>query len=554
MRLPLAPAPAAVTLRKPEFPAARRALAALLVFSTSVTAMPVQPAAAAPAPAAPGAVRLPSLGETASADLSVRDERRLGDAILREGRRDPAYLDDPILLEYVQSLWQPLLAAARARGDIEPDIDRAFAWEAFLVKDRSLNAFALPGGYVGVHLGLIAMTDSADALASVLAHELTHVSQRHIARSIAPQQQASLLAVAGLLLGIIAASRSGSTIDDVNAAIAGSQAVAAQGQINYTRAMEREADRVGFAILSDAGFNPRGATQMFERMAEASRLNDNQSFAYLRTHPLTVERIAEARNRTLLDAGPRPEPTLRHAVMQARARVLMDDGAQSLARLVSGESSSPLAADRVAAMAAGALAASRLNDHARAERLALEAREAAAAHVPRDTDAERALALMHAELRLARNDAAGAQALIQALPAPAQPLPGGDRPTLLLRVQADLDRHRAEPDRHSEALRQHTQALQTWVSLNPQDGRAWELLSQTASVLGLKLRSLRAGAEARAVLGDLSGAIDRLRVAQHESRKPEAQSDFIEASVIDVRLRQLVAQRRELQIEARGGR
>ncbi|MFN9103966.1 MAG: M48 family metalloprotease, partial [Betaproteobacteria bacterium] len=227
------------------------ALAALMAVSSLAPAR-----AQGPAPANP--VRLPALGESASADLSVNQERRIGDAILREGRRDPAYLDDPILLDYVQQLYAPLLRAARARGDIEPDVDAAFAWEIFLVNDRAVNAFALPGGYVGVHLGLIALTTTPDALASVLAHELTHVTQRHIARSIAPQQQASLLAVVGLLLGVLAASRAstaGGSADGVQAAVMGGQAAAIQTQLNFTRAMEREADRVGFGLLADAGYN-----------------------------------------------------------------------------------------------------------------------------------------------------------------------------------------------------------------------------------------------------------------------------------------------------------
>src|SRR5205085_9046906 len=116
--------------------------------------------------------------------------------------------DDPILLEYVQGIFQPLLAAARQRGEIGPDIDQRFAWEPFLVRDRSVNAFALPGGYVGVHLGLIGLTSTRDELASVLAHEMSHVSQRHIARSITGDSKRSLVGLAALVLGMLAASRS----------------------------------------------------------------------------------------------------------------------------------------------------------------------------------------------------------------------------------------------------------------------------------------------------------------------------------------------------------
>jgi hypothetical protein len=120
---------------------------------------------------------------------------------MREIRRDPDYIDDPILLEYLQSVWQPLVAEARARGNITADIDPRFAWEPFLVRDPSINAFALPGGYMGVHLGLMAITATRDELASVLAHELSHITQRHIARSIASSKRQSLLSLASLVVG-----------------------------------------------------------------------------------------------------------------------------------------------------------------------------------------------------------------------------------------------------------------------------------------------------------------------------------------------------------------
>jgi predicted Zn-dependent protease len=155
--------------------------ARLLLAAALATALPAPPLGAQTG----GAVRLPALGESASEDFSVGTERRIGEQIMAEIRRDPAYLDDPLLLDYVQSLWAPLVDAARARGNIGADLDTAFAWEAFLVRDRSVNAFALPGGFVGVHLGLMAMTGTRDELASVLAHELSHVTQRHIARSVA---------------------------------------------------------------------------------------------------------------------------------------------------------------------------------------------------------------------------------------------------------------------------------------------------------------------------------------------------------------------------------
>ena len=418
----------------------RRVLAALLALLTLISA----PAFAQ--------VRLPSLGESASDDLTIGAERRIGDQILREGRRDPDFLDDPVLLSYVQSIWIPLLAAARTQGNIEPDIDLAFAWEIFLVRDRSVNAFALPGGYVGIHLGLIALTTTADQLASVIAHELSHVTQRHIARSIAPQQRASLMSIAALLIGVLAASRSNNA-DMANAAIMGGQAAAAQTQLNFSRDVEREADRLGFGVLSAAGFNPRGMAAMFERMDYATRLSDGGAFPYLRSHPLTVDRISESRNRTLLIGGPPSLPTVQHALMQARARVLMDESTQTLLRF-NGESSSALLADRAGALYGGAMAAALLRDADRAEKLALATLKTVATATPREPAAERAAALLLAQVRLVRGDPHAALAALDSL------APEGDpRPPMLLRAHALLDLQRRPGGGDPVALRASTEAL-----------------------------------------------------------------------------------------------
>src|SRR4051794_2379890 len=194
-----------------------RSLAALCAFALGVTS--VAPVAQAQSQlSTPNS--LPALGDPEAEDFSVGTERKLGDQIMREIRRDPDYIDDPVLLEYLQTIWQPLLREARARGNIGPEIDARFAWEPFLVRDPSVNAFALPGGYIGVHLGLIAMTTTRDELASVVAHELSHITQRHIARSIASSNRQTLLGLASLVVGLLAAGRSHSP-DAANAVIAG---------------------------------------------------------------------------------------------------------------------------------------------------------------------------------------------------------------------------------------------------------------------------------------------------------------------------------------------
>ncbi|HVK32288.1 MAG TPA: M48 family metalloprotease, partial [Burkholderiaceae bacterium] len=497
-------------------------------------------------------VRLPALGDAASEDFSVGTERRIGEQIMAEVRRDPAYLDDPLLLDYVQSLWSPLVAAARTRGNIGADLDTAFAWEAFLVRDRSVNAFALPGGFVGVHLGLVAMTGTRDELASVLAHELSHVTQRHIARGLASSSRQSVIGLAAILLGVLAASRANSA-DAAQAAIVGGQAAMAQGQLNFTRDMEREADRIGWSVFQDAGYAAQGMAMMFERLDYANRLVDNGAYPYLRSHPLTVDRIGEARAR--VDASPSgakaaPRPALNHLLMQARARVLMDPTVQALRRAQAQETGAAGGGERIAALYASALASFELREFERTQAALDAALPLARSAAPEDARAQLALLLTQAQVWRAVGQAPRALAALDAWRTP--PAEGMSRPLLLARAQAAIDVARGGG---GDALRPSVEALQTWVAEHKDDALAWSLLGQGAEQQGLKLRALRAQAEAQAASGDLPGAIDRLRAAQRQARPGGgATVDFVEASIIDARLRDLLARRRAQIAEMRGGR
>ena len=552
-----------------------------------LTALACAAALACPAALPPALAqnRLPTLGDPASEDFSIATERQLGDAIMREIRADPDYIDDPVLLEYLQALFQPLVAQARVRGNIGPDVDARLAWEPFLVRDRSVNAFALPGGFIGVHLGLIAMTASRDELASVLAHELSHITQRHIARSIANSKRQSLLSLATMVVGLLAASRAGSSsIDAANAAIVGSQALAVQGQLNFSRDMEREADRVGFALLSGAGYAPGGMAAMFEKLDQSSRLNDSGGFPYLRSHPLTSERIGEARARLgiadpsrlgtadpsrlgtadpslpAVAIGTVPITPLEHTAVQARSRVMMDARFDALRRwqALDADHVASSAADKLLNAYESALASTLLRDWARADvsiatafslvRGAPSAAAAPGASDPKegngshgDARAERAVTLLQVQSLLARGAVARA---IQAL----EPIAtDGSRPVLLLATQAALAAAAAAaptPAAAAETLRQRAAELQTWVALNPRDSLAWTALSQVEERLAQPLRAIRADAEARVALGDLSGAADRLRAGQRRARSGGA-VDFIDVSVIDARLRDIELQRKK---------
>jgi predicted Zn-dependent protease len=500
-------------------------------------------------------VRLPALGESASDDFNLSQEKRVGEQIMREIRRDPDYIDDPQLLDYLQSLWQPLVRAARARGDIGADTDRLFPYEAFLVRDRSVNAFALPGGYVGVHLGLIALTATPDELASVLAHELSHITRRHIARSVSANSRNSSLGLAAMLLGLLVASRA-SSVDAAQAAVVGGQAAMAQAQLNFSRDMEREADRTGLAVMAEAGFAPAGMAGMFDKLDASSRLNDSGGFPYLRSHPLTIDRIGEARQivQAMGAAAIPPPAPLMHLLMQARAKVLMDPSAQAWRRLQELDARGAMATlaldDRIVGLYTGALASGRLRDFARADRDAAAAQVLLRNRVTSDRSdvaARRAVAGLQTQLALAQGDVPRArQALAQGdIAAGGGSVPDPSRTGLLLR--ADL----ALADGSAAALRSSAEALQTWLAEHREDASAWQLLAQTTGRQGQPLRSLRADAESQAALGNLPGAIDRLRAGQQLAQKGGAATDFIEASVIDARLRDLLAQRRSLVAEQR---
>lgn len=488
--------------------------------------------------------QLPALGDASAEDFGVGTERKVGDQIMREVRRDPDYLDDPMLLEYIESLWQPLLAQSRAQGHIGLDTDDRFAWEIFLVRDRSVNAFALPGGYVGVHLGLMALTATRDELASVLAHEMTHVTQRHIARSIANSKRQSLLGVAAMIIGVLAASRA-RNVDAANAAIAGSQAATMQGQLNFSRDAEREADRIGFAMLQGAGFAPGGMAAMFEKLDQSSRLNDSGGFPYLRSHPLTTERIGEARSRLGAAPASAPAHVLEHSLAQARARVLMDPRVDALRRwqALDTDRHALTLADRLGNATASALASTLLRDWARADAALGNAQSLLNGAAQPEPRAQRWLHLLMAQSMLMRGDPQRAAAALR---------PYADensRPVLLLNAHVALAM--AAPGRAGDALvKPHAEELQTWVSAHPKDSAAWMLLGQTWARLDQPLRALRSEAEARLAVGDLAGAVDRLRAAQRTARSGAA-NDFIEASVVDARLRDIEGQRRELAREER---
>lgn len=470
--------------------------------------------------------QLPQMGD--GTDLPLSAERKLGDKIIKEIFRDPDHLDDPILSDYVQGIWAPLMDAARVRGDLTPELDERLAWQVLLIRDRTVNAFALPGGYLGVHLGLISLVGSRDELASVLAHELSHVTQRHIARSISKQNQQTPWLIGAMVLGALAASKSP---DAANAAIMGGQALALQNQLNFSRDMEREADRVGYGVLTQAGFSPLGFSVMFDRLQQNNRLNDNGSFPYLRSHPLTTERIADMKARHQLQASASlPQPGLEHAMMTARARILSQPTVDRLATALDEARTADLPqqpeAQQVNRLYAGVMAANRQREFGTAMNL-LSSLERL---TRKDSAAQTQVRWLTAETWLTQQQPTRAAQFVDLTPR--------HRAELLLGAQA-----RNTP----ETAGASAQALRAWLVEHPQDALAWHTLEQVLQTQGNTLGALRAQAEFFACRQDYARAQDVLRAAQDLARQPGPRdaSSHIEASIIDTRSREFAQRLRE---------
>ena len=476
---------------------------------------------------------LPALGD--GAEMSSSAERQLGDRIARELYRSPDYLDDAILGDYVQGIWLRLMDAARTRGELSPELEERYAWDVLLGRDRSVNAFALPGGYMGVHLGLIAVVSSEDELASVLAHELSHVTQRHIARIISRQSNQAPWLLGAMILGALAAASNPSA---AGAMIVGGQAAAVQGQLNFSRDMEREADRVGYSVMTQAGFDPRGFVGMFEKLQQANRFNDTGAFPYLRSHPLTTERIADMQARQhLLPAEPARALTMVHAMMAARARMLanpeVDSLRQALAQAEAPAYTRMSPAQQAGVLYAAVMAARGLREFESARRW----QERLQARVTQDAAAAYQGRLLGAELALALDDARLARELLGASasgPSSQQP-----RAWVLLRATAWTQGGRA---------REASEQLQVWLAGRPRDAQAWQLLAAAYTAQGRTLQAVRAEAEAHAARLDYAAARDRLKAAQELARQGGA-VDHIEASIIDTRSRQIESLLREQALE-----
>jgi len=456
---------------------------------------------------------LPDLGESSQSSFSPQTERRLGEAIMAEIRRDRSLLDDAELTEYLNSLGYRLVAAS-------PDNRQDF--EFFVIRDNSVNAFALPGGFIGVHTGLMLTAQSESEVAAVLGHEIAHVTQRHLARMIDKEKQSMITSLAAMAVAILA-SRSNPQLS--NAAVAAAQATSIQNTLNFTREHEREADRVGLQILSQAGFDPHAADAFFERLQKATRLYDNNAPDYLRTHPVTSERIADIQNR--LEGLPyRQTPdNADFFLLRAKLRAADEKPAQAVAFFE--ESLREKKYLNEAAQHFGLAAALlRAREYERAERELVVARKA----LPANAIVEN----LAAQIKLAGGKVDAALALYR------DALHNFPNRRPLVYAYADALMQNRQ---NAEALKLLGNQLLTY----PGDARLYQLQAQAYAAQGKRLLSHQSQAEAYFRLGNLPAAVEQLTIGVKSG-----DGDFYQMSIVEARLRQLRTMDRENKAKDKG--
>jgi predicted Zn-dependent protease len=259
---------------------------------------------------------LPDLGSPATAAVSLEEEYQVGQAWARQMRSQGLVLEDPEVTDYIQQLGHSLSSHAE---------EGQHQFNYAVMRDPVINAFAMPGGFIMINSGLFLATRNENELAGVLAHETAHVTQRHLVRGMIDQTHTGLLATAAMLAAIVLGATAGrGDPSAMEGAILGAQSAAIQHQINYTRSQEFEADRIGIGTMAAAGYDPLGMATMFEELNRNSPSPDRvKAIEFLIDHPLSAERMAEARNRAEQMGRIRHEDTLSYLLMRERLRSLV---------------------------------------------------------------------------------------------------------------------------------------------------------------------------------------------------------------------------------------
>ena len=443
---------------------------------------------------------LPDLGEVAQADLPPAMEQRIGQSVLNEYRMESNFVDDPEITAYVNRIGLSL--ASHLESLQQP-------FEFFVLRDKTLNAFAMPGGYIGVHTGLITAAETESELAGVLAHEISHVTQRHLARLFNKQSQMSIPMMAAMALALLAA-RNNSQVGI--GGIAAVSAASVQSQLNYSRDFEREADRLGLSLLDRSGYDVRGMEDFFERLQRFGRLYENNAPGYLRTHPLTTDRIADMDNR--IQTLPKRSLPVSMNLRLVQAKIVATEG-QGRDAVIELQAQLKEKTYKSEAAAWYGLTLAQLRA------LSVQGAVQALAELKKFKLDSPMVETLVAQVQQRTGDSAAAEATLrQSLKRHPQ-----DRPTsyaLIAQLQA--------MQKHDAALRQVKYDLQFW----PSDAQLYFLQAQSYAAQGNELLQYSSQAEGYVLRGQLMPAIQQLMQAQ---KVPDG--DFFEHSRVDARLREL---------------
>jgi predicted Zn-dependent protease len=452
--------------------------------------------------AAEEAIALPDIGDSASAALPLQEERRLGEAFLREVRRSAKVVEDPFLQDYLAALGQRLVGHSGTQGQ---------EFRFFLIDDPQINAFAGPDGYIGVNTGLVTETQSESELAAVLAHEISHVTQRHLARQVEGVKRLALPTAAALLAAVALARQSGEL---GQAAMASVAAGSLQERIDSTRSKEAEADRIGIEMLVAAQFDPHSMGKFFERLQYATRFYGKPP-EFLSTHPVTRERIAEAAERAERHERRPPADGLTYHLVKAQL-VLRSNPDPRVARRYFQDALEKGQAKNPSAMRYGHALA--LNAEGKHE----AARREIGQLLAKDGD-QVAYRLARARIDV---DSGQARQAVEDLEA-ALPLYPTHRALTLQLGEALLAT--GDVSRGRDLLRRY-------LARQGGEPALYDLLARTYAAAGDRPAAHQAQAELSYLNGDTAGAVEQLQAALKQSG-----DDFYAASRIEARLRELEA-------------
>lgn len=425
---------------------------------------------------------LPSLMSTGSNAISG-EETRLGRAWLRQFRAHVPEWRDPITQHYVEGLVSRLIPYSDLAG-----INTAVV----MVANPTLNAFAVPGGVIGVNAGLFAFAHDEAEIASVIAHELGHLSQRHYARSQQRAEQTQIPAMAAMLAGLVAAAAGAGDVGI--AAMAGTQAAMVQDQLRYSRRYEEEADRVGLQAMANAGYDPQAMIDMFRSMQRMMSLQGDTPPEFLLTHPITESRISDAEDRAnQIATGPLREDSLEYHLVRARALKAIHHRDSGQAQSILRQDNAPEDAHRYLQALIDAPAGG--IDSALATIDALSSAHPDIAMLPA-TAVQLALDNGRVDDAISRADRQ-----LRLMP--------GYAPTSMLLAEALLQR---DPDR---AWR----VLSDLARQRPEDPSVFALLAEAAGRSGHEAWGHLARAEQTQLEGDIDRAIRQLDVAEQVARR-----------------------------------